>query len=281
MTDNWENKILTWTRDIPVAPIVLVIASIATILVRKWMNNPWKKEEGWATELSKSKVSGSDKGSQAPSAPLKNIWDERKKNGSTTADSRVQKTDADGKPFGSSYYYAHNSLRKTGGYTDGLRMEDYQMETPRLLSKNGISYTEKGSPSGGSCKSSMTNTGSQKNITTRKERVSFIPINKYLWDDPGDSKRIGTIRVEQLTDNLSWKDAAISDIQIDVKDKICLTVLVNTEDGKIYRLRIPELYGEVNEVRKVRKANRLLLRLYKESENERGKKSANNLQAWP
>lgn len=281
MTENWENKILTWTKDFPVVPIVLVAVSIATFLWRKWMNNPWKKEENWIKELSKSKASRSGKGSQAPSFPLKNIWDERKRNGSTTADSKVQSKDTDGKPFGSSYYYAHNSLRKTGGYTDGLRMEDYQMETPRLLSKNGISCTERSSRVVENCKGSTTNNSSQNNVTTPKARVSFIPINKYLWDDPGDSKGIGTIRIEHLTDDLSWKDAAISDIQIDIKDKICLTMLVNTEDGKIYRLRIPQLYGAVTEVRKVQKANRLLLRLYKESENEKGKKTPNNLRSWP
>lgn len=273
MADKWE----TFTEDVPYVLTVLVIVAILTIFIRKWMNNPWKKDNSWTKELSNSRVSGS----RAQSAPLKNIWDERKKNGSTAADANVQRTDADGKPFGSSYYYAHNSLRKTGGYADGLRMEDYQMETPRLLSKNGVSYVQSSKSLGESCKSSTTNSKSTRILTSPAERESFIPINKYLWDDPGDAKGIGTIRIEQLTDGLSWKDADISDIQIKVSDNLCLTVSVKTKDGMIYRLHIPELYGEVREVRKVEKANRLLLRLCKQNENEKGKKSLNKLKSWP
>mmetsp|Transcript_6383 Transcript_6383/g.9288 ORF Transcript_6383/g.9288 Transcript_6383/m.9288 type:complete len:445 (-) Transcript_6383:62-1396(-) len=45
---------------------------------------------------------------------------------------------SDKRGFGSSYYYAHNSSGTGGGYKDGLKMEDYTMNQPRLLSKGGV-----------------------------------------------------------------------------------------------------------------------------------------------
>jgi len=54
----------------------------------------------------------------------------------------VKKKEFFDRPFGSSYYYAHNNLKATGGYKDGLRTEDYVMNQPRLLSKNGVMISD-------------------------------------------------------------------------------------------------------------------------------------------
>lgn len=274
--DNWENKILKATEGSALVPIVLLVVAIVTLLVSQHMHKQPKKNESWTKEVAASKAS---KDGKSPSTgPLKNIWEERRRNGSTKAE--IQRTDSDGKPFGSSYYYAHNSLRKTGGYTDGLKMEDYQMGTPRLLSKGAQQPETTG-------ESADTNVPEDPTLPPSKRIVSpkdpsCTPITKYLWDDPGDHKAVGTIRIDQLADDLSWRDADVEDIQLDLKDETCLKVVVRVKEGKFYRLHIPKLYGKVQEVKKVSKTNRLLIRLYKRNKHaSTGEIDAQNIKSWP
>jgi hypothetical protein len=95
---------------------ILVIAFVATLFV-------YKRSNAWASTNSHD-------------GTLKDIWEERRRNG--TLSSNSGKTNPGNKPFGSSYYYAHNNPNATGGYKDGLRMEDFTMNQPRLLSKGGV-----------------------------------------------------------------------------------------------------------------------------------------------
>eukprot|EP00545_Synedropsis_sp_CCMP1620_P000077 CAMPEP_0119026512 /NCGR_PEP_ID=MMETSP1176-20130426/35591_1 /TAXON_ID=265551 /ORGANISM="Synedropsis recta cf, Strain CCMP1620" /LENGTH=257 /DNA_ID=CAMNT_0006982243 /DNA_START=38 /DNA_END=808 /DNA_ORIENTATION=- len=255
-SDSWETKILKATDGSYLVPIVLVVVASVSFLLFRRMNKPMAQaDDKWAKEVNDTKSS-----TTASSGSLKNIWDERQKNGSAALDEQTQKTDDDGKPFGSSYYYAHNSLRTTGGYKDGLRMEDYQMGTPRLLSKGGVDLRDQAGEEAPAANNKSSAAAASPAIAPEKRTraAACIPITKYLWDDPGDHKAIGTIRIDQLAENLSWKEADVTDIQIDLKNETVLTVLVSAND-KTYRLHIPQCYGKVEEVKKVSKNQRLLV----------------------
>jgi hypothetical protein len=277
---SWEQKIVQATEGIPLGPAVLFVVGLLTFLLYRSMNRLASKDDDWAKELNGTKVNRTSQ--SEPTGPLKNIWEERQKNGSAALE-RTQKTDDDGKPFGSSYYYAHNSLRRTGGYKDGLRMEDYQMETPRLLSKGGVDIRDQAPGTTTEDSSKPTSKSMEAVISSEKQVVAppCIPIKKYLWDDPGDHKAIGTIRIDQLADNLSWKEADISDIQIDLKNESSLNVIV-TAGEKVYQLYIQQFYGKVEEVKKVAKRQRLLVRLYKRKKDTvTGETDEKNIKAWP
>ncbi len=74
--------------------------------------------------------------SQTSQQRLKNVWDAPR-----NQTSQQKTTHSNDKPFGSSYYYAHNNPNAKGGYKDGLKMEDYTMNGPRLLAKGGTPVT--------------------------------------------------------------------------------------------------------------------------------------------
>jgi hypothetical protein len=131
--------------------------------------------------------------------------------------------------YNSTYYYAHNKYKRGGGYSDGLEAEDYTMNGPRLLSKNGISFRETNRNDGGGVEASTRCSGSvrdsagqnrsctdedgdnipkagessqvvQKATATTRSTVQdtpkvVIPITKYLWED---TPTISKIRIESL-----------------------------------------------------------------------------------
>jgi hypothetical protein len=265
MSEKWEAQVLSF-EGLPVMLLILILVFISTYIVYQRMHKP-SEEKDWTKEIAKSNVKADSK----QSLQLKNIWEERERNGSIETE-KIQKTDSDGKPFGSSYYYAHNSLRKTGGYTDGLRLEDFQMETPRLLSKGGLNLRA------GQQASVVRGNATKVASSTRGVASSCVPITKYQWDDPGDQKAVGTIRIDQVDANLSWKDAKVQDVKLNLQDQSSLTVTVLIENGKKYRLHIPKLYGRVKEAKKVSKETRLLIRLYKCKNDSSG---GADLHSWP
>lgn len=132
--------------------------------------------------------------------------------------------------FNSTYYYAHNKYKRGGGYSDGLEAEDYTMNGPRLLSKNGISFREANRNDRGCveastrCSSSVRDSAgqnrsctddddgdditkagessqvTQKTTATTRSAVQdmtkvAIPITKYLWED---TATVSKIRIEAL-----------------------------------------------------------------------------------
>jgi hypothetical protein len=218
---------------------------------------------------------------------LKNIWEERRRpNGSLSSNSG--KAIPGDKPFGSTYYYAHNNPNATGGYKDGLQMEDYTMNQPRLLSKGGVIVP----PESNTVQTARrveyptiaTAINREKgNVPIRND--SSKRISKFLWDDPGDANGIATIRIDTLpgsagiSETIAWRDANIRDISTTLVNGGLLVVL-ESENGAKYRLHIPKLYGQVAEVKKVAKASRLLIRLYKKK-NRMNPWDKKNLQAWP
>jgi len=236
-------------------------------------------------------------------------WEERRLRGIAAASSHEKKDASTEKPFGSSYYYAHNSTRATGGYKDGLRMEDYTMNGPRLLSRGGKAVDGEREDDGdddAAIQAGTSNTSAsgaapsassekQPPITaTKKSNGSSslkrsVPISRYLWDDPGDATTaVATIRIEQLpgprsTDPMvPWKDASVTKVHAELlvnnnDEQQGLLVTIETAATVDYELRMPKLYGRVAEVEAITKPKRLLLRLKK----KKGFFDKTNLKAWP
>jgi hypothetical protein len=258
---------------------ILFFTCAATVLIYfRFLHQP---KRNWKSELSSTKTSSINSNNYN----VKDVWGERRKRGVTASSSSSsfskRTSSAEDKPFGSSYYYAHNNPNATGGYKDGLRMEDYTMNQPRLLSKNGVSAGEPDSSDSAAVPASSSSASS----TVRKRVNTPVAkkISKFLWDDPGDSNGIATIRIDvlpgaTLTETISWRQANIVDTTATlIDDKRGLLIEVESEEGTRFRLQIPKLYGQVDEVRKVVKPNRLIVRLYK----TRGWTNKKNLQAWP
>jgi hypothetical protein len=259
--------------------LFVVLAATVFVYFRIVIAKPGRD---WKSELASTKASAT---TNDPQVDPKDVWEERRKRG-VTASSSAGKTSAADKPFGSSYYYAHNNPNATGGYKDGLRMEDYTMNQPRLLSKGGVPAE----PSETTTVESSTASEPTTTMPTASKKKVDAPvvkrISKFLWDDPGDANGVATIRIDALpgstlTETISWREANINDISTTlVNDKKGLLIELTSADGTIYRLQIPKLYGEVDEVRKVAKPNRLLVRLYKKK-NWLNPFDKTNLQSWP
>jgi hypothetical protein len=216
------------------------------------------------------------------SRPLLDVWAERQRRGIGPAKSGAWSTgdpDPGDKPFGSKYYYAHNNPSSTGGYKDGLRMEDYTMNGPRLLARNGVALADKDNNIApvSDLSSPVQDSTDEGDRSTKKTTRRIVPISQYLWDDPG--KGTGTIRVDQLPhptkpgEKRSWKDSGIARVRAClVSDGCGIEVVMEPESsdeasggggGVEYRLVIPKLYGPVASVAAVTKPTRLLVKLEK------------------
>jgi hypothetical protein len=210
-------------------------------------------------------------------ATLKNVWEV----GQSKMGGDAAKKSHDDKPFGSKYYYAHNNPGATGGYKDGLRMEDYRMNGPRLLSKGGQGVDD-------TAATSEENTLPAPKVAPPKTRIlaqdpSITNITKYLWDDPGDYNGIATIRIDSLplkNDKfVDWKDVKVEDITADLPGEGLLVKIV-TDQGK-YQLKINKLYGDAAAVKTVSKSKRLLVRIYKKKNAVLANMDTSNLESWP
>lgn len=169
----------------------------------------------------------------------------------------------DEKPFQSSYYYAHNHLKKTGGYSDGLKAEDYQMNEPKLLKKTS---------SDGFLTKSVVNKG--------------IRIDRYLWDDDGNLDGVARIIIENLPNESVSSVTLVENSGIskdDVKCKLLGTWgnglmvqfrRVMEEKELRYFLSVPRMYGEADDVKVLVKTKKIIIKLNK-------KKDPENLKAWP
>ena len=196
-----------------------------------------------------------------------------------------------GKAFGSKYYYAHNDSNTTGGYKDGLKMEDYRMNGPRLLSKNGLSVVDndqadshgavdEAAPAGAATSESMAPT----RITAQEPNVKNI--TKYLWDDPGNAKGIATIRVDvlpgdKLGDFVDVSAVSIRDVTATLPGEgLLVKITVGDDESPSYQLKINKLYGDAAEVKVVIKPKKLLLKIYKKKHGFLSRNN-DNMGAWP
>mmetsp|Transcript_19242 Transcript_19242/g.24800 ORF Transcript_19242/g.24800 Transcript_19242/m.24800 type:complete len:318 (+) Transcript_19242:76-1029(+) len=221
-----------------------------------------------------------------------NVWKDRRQKGVVPAPSstRQQPASRNGdKPFHSSYYYAHNSNNSKGGYSDGLQMEDFTMNVPRLLSKGGKPVVEEQSSSIPFIEELFDeepqiveeNASSSRPKSSSRKRV--LNITKYLWDDPGDSKGVASLLIDTLPSPtgsgtvIEWKDASIVEFTAKLSnDAKGLLVMVQSDDVE-YRLEMKQLYGDVASVKAIAKAKRLIVKLKKTT----GLLYRSNLEAWP
>jgi len=226
------------------------------------------------------------------SARLKDIW---KVGESSHASSKKLKADYVEKPFGSKYYYAHNDSNTTGGYKDGLKIEDYRMNGPRLLSVNGLSVDN-------DCREEKNNGGRENEAVaeaaTTTEKTNVAPrrittqdpdvknITRYLWDDPGNRKGIATIRVdvlpgEKFGELVDFGDVEIKDVTATLPGEGLLAkIIVSDKEMPSYQLKIKKLYGDAADVKVIIKPKRLLIKVYKKKHGFLSKND-DNLGAWP
>lgn len=230
-------------------------------------------------------------------------WEERRSRGVAIHSLHERKdVNKSSKPFGSSYYYAHNSTKVTGGYTDGLRMEDYTMNQPRLLSKRIINdnNTDNNTTTTAVIDNAMINTEDRREDkvndvirpTSIVEQKRILNISKYLWDDPGSTDGIATIRIDVLplnsTDNIPFEN-----IRSYIHSDNIHTQILNNNEGLLidiktnattdkttninYRLKIDSLYGPITSIKVIIKSKRLLIKLTKKYTMF----DKSNLKSWP
>jgi len=281
--------------------ITTVIAAIVVIASSVWM---WHRSTATATQDDIIKSAAPSNGA-APSGSatpgLKNVWD-----AGASSKSKALKKGHDGKPFGSKYYYAHNNPNTTGGYKDGLRMEDYTMNGPRLLSKGGEKLDDdvviqhsihdgqqqqeengpahmKPSTDAAVASSPAADRRKSRSSNGSNDGTSAKKITKYLWDDPGDWKKaVGTIRIDTLPPELDFADVTVEDVNATlIPTTNGLEVQLRTKSHGNYYLRIQELYGKVDSVTTVVKSKRLLIKLKKNKKAVLALKNQSNLEAWP
>jgi len=267
-----------------------------------------------ASAASKAPASASSESSSSSSKQQpKDIW---KVGASSTTGLKKPKVAYNEKPFGSKYYYAHNDSNTTGGYKDGLKMEDYRMNGPRLLSVNGLAVTDQDmnidnenidnenidnsidnidepSDSGASVEPRNNNNERASSKPSAKPRITARDphtknVTRYLWDDSGNGKGIATIRVDVLPGNklgefVDWKDAGVVDVKASLPGEGLLAEIITVRDRPdvpSYRLKIDKLYGDAADVKVILKPKRLLLKIFKKKHGFLSKNS-DNMGAWP
>ncbi|CAJ1942890.1 unnamed protein product [Cylindrotheca closterium] len=264
-------------EDINLGIIAAGLAGLATVLYYFFYNKVTPSEATGKDATSKSQSNES----KSTSTTLKNVWDVSKN--SKTSHTKQHHDD---KPFGSKYYYAHNNPNATGGYKDGLKMEDYVMNGPRLLSKGGKTVESSGSSnleddSGEEAEPTETEIEVKPEISTSLRPTRTI--TKYLWDDPGNSNGIATIRIDTLPDkhgkSVDWKDVTVTNITAELAGEGMLLKVESKECD--YQLKIPKLYGDASEVKAVSKAKRLLVKITKKKNAVLVKRKESNMDAWP
>jgi hypothetical protein len=298
------------------------IVGLAFYLYNKNNNNKQnddKNDKSTTTAVNhKNKSTKSTTTTTTTNQQIKDIWKAGNNNNSQqnsnsnnnnnrTTNTKNRKGAYKEKPFGSKYYYAHNDSNTTGGYKDGLKMEDYRMNGPRLLSRNGLSVqdetttttttttndddddddNDKEIPNNNNNNADGNDDDVQDNNTAVAKNITNI--TKYLWDDPGDSKGIGTIRIDVLPSSSSSspsfvdvKDVKIENVNASLMDGgrgLLASIIAVTDTGgscRYYQLKINKLYENASDVKVIIKPKRLLIKIYKKKT-----KNYNDLVAWP
>jgi len=278
--------------------LTIIVTTIAIVVKYKQQRAPDKDEKHQQAKTS------------APSPPtttkLRNVFDVKQ----SSNHSKVEKKgflgkkstkEEEEKPFRSSYYYAHNSARSNGGYKDGLRAEDYVMNGPRLLSRNGVTVGDADDADGDgindkddssnepSAVPSMTTNDNVSSSTAqpialvpaKKANDASIPINRYLWDDDGNSDGIAKVYIDSIpggtsvlnsSDIIKWADAGLRKSDVVAKllgvEKNGLMVQIRRQDGIRYHLHVPKMYGEAQEVKLIVRPKKLIVKVYKKKKSK-------------
>ena len=171
------------------------------------------------------------------------------------------------KPFSSSYYFAHNTHSIGGGYKDGLKASDYQMGTPRLLSKGGVAVVDKEQDEESDTVNSNDGSDGSDKPAPQTRRIPTRQISKYLWDD-GES--VAKIHIESLpkssTECISWEKANINRNMVHAnlvgEGNSGLSLSITTDEAR-YTLIAPQMYGSADKVSFVVKKHKLLVKIAK------------------
>ncbi len=282
MTDNKHVSSTQKNQDALVFAAVGLCAALGLAAYLHFQKNSTPKTE---KDDSKTTETTTNSGTARP----KDIW---KVGQSNQTGLKKSKAAYKGKAFGSKYYYAHNDSNTTGGYKDGLKMEDYRMNGPRLLSKNGLSVlddNEDANPNdsdggNGAASDSNDSVAAPTRITAQDPHVKNI--TKYLWDDPGNAKGIATIRVDVLPGEKFGEFVDICDVQIkDVSatlpgEGLLAKITVGDNTSPSYQLKIGKLYGDAADVKVIIKPKKLLIKIYKKKHGFLSK-NRDNMDAWP
>lgn len=150
---------------------------------------------------------------------VRSIWDFNKMNKERTVSNSINishskptqtnaASNAKKQFHNSTYYYSHNKFTGGGGYTDGLAAEDYTMNQPRLLSKNGVSFlaNKLNAEARTSININSSHTKERTNVelnSAYRQPHKVIHITKYLWDD---SEAVSIIRIEVLPSIISQEN---------------------------------------------------------------------------
>lgn len=246
-------------------------------------------------------ATSSNANSSGSTSELKNVWDAPRNTPSVVG----KKDYGEEKPFGSKYYYAHNSSKAIGGYKDGLKMEDFSMNGPRLLSKGG-KKVETSTNTAETTDIPRTTYDNKPASTITAHDPKLIKITKYLWDDSGDSNGRATIRIDSLPQSTGSTTSSSSPLvdfaQLDIGEATANFLCEETKEGLLvelkggetsdyrYQLKIPKLYGEAESIKCILKTKRLLVKIQKKASpftpkdsgsEEPAEESAPHYETWP
>jgi len=273
-----------------ISPNALAFSLIVLAITLAYFQHSRKSKP--TTDLSPPPKGKNQTSSQMSTQPAhRDIFSLLRKGGGTSKSLQSGKAKAPSdKPFGSSYYYAHNNPNAKGGYKDGLRTEDYVMNKPRLLSRNGMCVdddnydtpehqdaveeslaTENNNVSASTPPSPETNATTQ---SQQQEQViippSSLPLMKYGWEDTPNTAKI---RIDSLPDGkngtVSWDNASIPKSGIRVAtlfgsdNRGLLLLLVDETSNQHYHLRVPRMYAAATAVSTVWKMKRLIVKVDK------------------
>ena len=253
--------------------LIGLVSTLFVLLRKKSTSKQSVTESDWSSLFNDAEAEkpGTSAQSQATSTELRNVFNVKQ------TPPRLQESpqNESDKPFKSSYYYAHNNPNAIGGYKDGLKAEDYVMNEPRLLKKTTAPKQTSKMIAAAQAASSVKN--------------GSIPINRYMWDDSGNSDGIAKIIIDNLPSSdlsstfIRWEESGIVSKE-DVKAKLIgvwkngLIIQIRKNNNQLgltrYHLYVPRLFGEVSEVKLILKKKKLIVKLYKKKDKE-------NLRAWP
>mmetsp|Transcript_7783 Transcript_7783/g.16901 ORF Transcript_7783/g.16901 Transcript_7783/m.16901 type:complete len:311 (-) Transcript_7783:53-985(-) len=187
---------------------------------------------------------------------------------------RSGKTNSSSKPFESSYYYAHNSIRKTGGYTDGIKTEDYVMNGPRLLSSTveGMKTPDTGGNELNTIPvvvAESCNKVERSELDLLRAELRGTALNKYLIDESKDKDLIATVYISDIPGYDSWENSDIKKSGISTNFCLtstktsCVTIQMHNAKGENFYLLMKKVNGVVRDIKVIVKKKRLVVKLMK------------------
>ncbi|KAL7512754.1 hypothetical protein ACHAXN_009850 [Cyclotella atomus] len=248
--------------------VTAILLIVGWILSRRDKNASTKVRR--KDDATKSTSNEASKPKVSEEGTLRNVFSVKQKPPVTGGGNKKDSID---RPFGSSYYYAHNNANSKGGYADGLRAEDYVMNGPKLLSKGGVRVDDERDELSNEARE-LDDTADVTSSDQRKKWAKIISaskqITRYLWDDDGEGD-IAKIHIDCLpktsTETMTWQEASISKDGVEVnligQDNDGLTIRIVSEDEKKYHLHIPKMYGSADSVKAIVKRHKLIVKITK------------------